>query len=273
MASAMQHPMPLDGQYAAAQLWKLDAVKGRSVPISAMLAEYLMLPAFPSARFKAWSEQYGRLPDAAMLTYVTILLTPYEEFPRRLSDDALIECKAMRIVGGVRVWINYHGKVTQFLSQREEIFGTSALTSIKIKDLVNDEERAFLGEWGERYECPWPYVAGQWINYRMPNRVHPQLAELYEQYKEFFEQWEAAVEYEPFDGDFNYAVRTYHNGVLHSHVAHVREPDPLEGLYADVAEETVRAQYDPPAPQLGLWYPHPEDGETAVPDDFVVEWD
>ena len=56
MASALR-PMPFDGAYAAAQLWKLDTYKGRTIPLSTMLAEYLMLPAFPSARFKDRADQ------------------------------------------------------------------------------------------------------------------------------------------------------------------------------------------------------------------------
>ena len=55
----MATTMPFDGRYAAAQLWKLDAsplFRGRYFQLSSMLAEDLMLPAFPSARMKGWSE-------------------------------------------------------------------------------------------------------------------------------------------------------------------------------------------------------------------------
>ena len=64
----------------------------------------------------------------------------------------------------------------------------------------------------------------------MLRRVHPQLIGLYDRYKEFFEQWEAAVEHEPFDGDFSYVVRNYYDGELHSQIAHMREPNPLQAL-------------------------------------------
>ena len=37
----MARPMQLDGHYAAAQLEKLDTFKGHTIPLSAMLAEYL----------------------------------------------------------------------------------------------------------------------------------------------------------------------------------------------------------------------------------------
>ena len=110
-------------------------------------------------------------------------------------------------------------------------------TSLAIEELLTDEEQAYLGEWDDRYECPWPYITGQWIQYRMPRRVHPQLVGLYERYKEVYAQWEEAVEHEPYDGDFNYVVRNYYNGELHTQIAHMREPDPLEGLIVDVEEK------------------------------------
>ena len=264
MTSTMVRPMPLDGQYAAAQLWKLDSIKGRTVPLSTMLAEFLLLPAFPSARFKAWAEQHGRLFDAAMLRQMTVHLLPHDDIPQHISGGAKIQCKAMRIVGGVRMWINYHGTVAQYTSQREEIFGTSMPTSLAIEEPLTDEEQAYLYEWDDRYTCPWPYIAGQWRHYRMPRRVHPQLIGLYDRYKEVYAQWEEAVEYEPYDGDFNYVVRNYYNGELHTQIAHMREPDPMEGILVDVEEETKWANYVPPPLH---WYPRYEDGATDVPDD------
>ena len=158
MTTTMVRPMPFDGAYAAAQLWKLDGsplFKGRYFQLSTMLAEYLMMPAFPSARFKAWAEQHGRLFDTA-LRQVTVLLMPNDAIPQHISGDAQIECKALRNVNGAPAWINYHGTVAQYTSQRETIFGTVVPTNVEIKEPLTDEEQAYLGDWFDRYECPWP---------------------------------------------------------------------------------------------------------------------
>ena len=242
----MTRPMPLDGQYAGAQLWKLDSIKGRTVPLSTMLAEFLMLPAFPSARFKAWAEQHGRLFDVAILRQTSVRLMAHDDIPQHISDGAQIERKALRIVDGVRMWINYHGTVAQYVSQREAIFGTSVPTCLTIEEPLTDEEQTYLYEWDDRYVCPWPYIAGQWRDYRMPRRVHPQLIGLYERYKDFVDQWEAAVEYEPFDGDFSYEVRNYRDGELHSQITHMREPNLLQALLDPPADESDSDATDVP---------------------------
>ena len=245
MASAMVRPMSLDGQYAAAQLWKLDSIKGRYFPLATMLADYLMMPAFPSARFKAWAEQYDRAPATVMLTHAMIYLLPHEEIPQHLSDGAKVTCKALRIVDGVQTWIYYNGTVAQYLSQREAIFGTAVPTSMKICEPLTREERSYIYDWDDRYVCPWPFVDGEWRpGYHarapptMPRTAHPQLRGLYERYRTFFRQWEAAVEHEPFDGDFSYVVRNYYGGELHSQIAHMREPNPLQALLDPPTDES-----------------------------------
>ena len=220
MASAIVRPMQLDGHYAAAQLWKLDTFKGRTAPISTMLADYLMLPQFPSARFKAWVEQYGRLPEAFMQPSFHLLA--HEEFPQHLSDLASVSCSVLQIVDGVRTWINYHGSVAQYLSQREAIFGNTVPTSLKIVDRLNDEEKAYFDEWYERYDCFWPWVGSQRRmscferNNGSRLRAHPQLLGLYARSRTHLHDWYAAVEYEPFNRDYSYVVVDYRGGEVHS---------------------------------------------------------
>jgi len=148
--------MQLDGQYAAAQLWKLDTFNGYDIPLYAVLGEYLMLPQFPSARFKAWIEQYDRLPDVS--TRVSFYLLPDEEFPQHLSERATVTCKVLDIIDGVQTWIEYHGSVAQYLSQRWEIWDAFLPTCVKITDVLTDEEQAYFDEWHNRYACPWPLV-------------------------------------------------------------------------------------------------------------------
>ena len=289
MASAMVRPMPLDGQYALAQVWKLDSYKGRTIPLSTMLAEYLMLPAFPSARFKAWAEQYDRLPATTVISQVQLYLLPHEEFPQQIDDDSLVLCSGLRIVGGVRTWIDYHGTLAQYLSQREAIFGTTTPTSMMITVRLTHEELHYLSDWDDRYVCPWPLVDGMWrpgyhARAPIPRRhrtVHPHLSALYERQRAFWTQREATAEMEPLYGDHNYVAVRYYEGELHSRTVHIREPDPLEGLFVDVEEEILRPR-PPTPPQLRplQWYPRPTDGETDVPDDAADvandspdEWD
>ena len=88
--------MAFDGQYAAAQLWKLDAsplFRGRYFPLSRMLAEHLMLPMFPPGRMKGWAEHYDRLLDAAMDDETVVRLLAREDIPKQLSDHARVECR------------------------------------------------------------------------------------------------------------------------------------------------------------------------------------
>ena len=247
MASAMVRPMPFDGQYAAAQLWKLDSIKGRHFPLSTMLAEYLMLPAFPSARFKAWAEQYDRLPaSTTVMSHAHIHLLPHEEIPQHI-DDAKIVCSALRIVGGASTWIDYHGTLAQYLSQREAIFGTTTPTNVRISVRLTRDERSYVDDWDDRYVCPWPFVDGTWrpgYHARAPDpvlhrTVHPQLSALYERRRAFWLQWEAALQIEPFDSSHNYVQLRYYDGVLHSRFVHIREPDPLEDVFVDVPDDTT----------------------------------
>ena len=112
---ASVRPMQLDGQYARAQVWKLDTL--HNIPLSAMLTEYLMLPQFPSARFRAWVEQYDRLPES-LVKRVAFPLLPDEEFPQHLSERATVTCNVLDIIDGVQTWVEYHGSVAQYLSQR-----------------------------------------------------------------------------------------------------------------------------------------------------------
>jgi hypothetical protein len=227
MASAMR-PMPLDGACAAAQVWKLDTYKGRTIPLSTMLAEFLMMPAFPSARIQAWIEQYGRIV-MPVVSRVQIRILPHEEFPQDI-DDAVVVCSGLRIVDGERRWIDYHGTAAQYLSQREAIFGTSAPANMLISVRLTDDERHYLSDWDDRYVCPWPLVDGEWrpgyhtraeAGRRM--QAHPQLRELYERYREFSRRLAAESEMEPIMDEFDYVALRYGDGELISGFTMIRD--------------------------------------------------
>ena len=116
MASTMARPMPFDGQYAAAQLWKLDGsqlFKGRYFQLSTMLTDYLMLPAFPSARFQHWADQYDRIPYVSINQVCTRLLA-HEDIPRHLSERAKVHCCGWRTDGKLPVYIYYVGTPSQY---------------------------------------------------------------------------------------------------------------------------------------------------------------
>ena len=220
MASAMVRPMAFDGAYAAAQLWKLDSsplFRGHYFQLSTMLADYLMMPAFPSARIQAWIEQYGRIV-MPVISHVQLRILPHEEFPQHV-DDAIVVCSGLRIVDGERRWIDYHGTAAQYLSQREAIFGTSAPTNMLISTQLTDDERQYLNDWDDRYVCPWPLVDGEWrpgfhtragAGRRM--QAHPQLRELYERYREFSRRLAAATETEPIEDERDYVAVRYCDG-------------------------------------------------------------
>ena len=219
----MASTMTFDGQYASAQLWKLDAsplFRGRYFQLSSILAEYLMLPAFPPARMKGWSEQYGRLSSTVMYPEIDVRLLAHEDIPRQLSDRTKITCRAMRREGAMKVWIYYEGTVAQYLQQRQAVFGSAAPTQLEIMEKPNDEELQYLDKWEERYECPCPYVSGPWVGSR--KRAHPHLRTLYDKLREFAMQWDAAIVGEPIE-EADYIIRCYLDGQRSSEMRVHRE--------------------------------------------------
>jgi hypothetical protein len=268
-----QRPMQFDGAYAAAQLWKLDTsplFKGCYVQLSAILAEYLMLPAFPSARFKAWAEQYNRLPTVSMAirSNVPLDLLPGEELPGHMADDSTFRCCALHMVGGVWTWIEYQGTLAQYLSQREAIFGTTPPRNVQIADGMTVAEQVYLIDWEERYLTYWPLVNAARRPRRglrpraPPHSVHPRLATLYAQYRTFLPQWADSIEHEPFEGPHSYVAMRYYNGALVSRVVHNREQ---HGVFVNVADEMAQHGVEPPSESEDA-----EDDSTTVPDDDVL---
>ena len=216
-----------DGQYASAQLEKLDwcrLFKGRRVHISEQIAEFLMLPKFPSARFEAWARQCQRLPDSNMRLEVCVELLAGEGLPDNLSDRARIQCKVVRMEGVHTLYIDYSATTAQYLAQREALFGTSEPCSIRVKDFLTDEELEYLSMWRERYGCPWPYVHGGWnasANERYVDwRAHEELRPLRHKECEHFRKWCAAAHRGP-DEDEYYIRRFYVDGALNSEVRYL----------------------------------------------------
>ena len=230
MTTTMVRPMALDGQYAAAQLWKLDGsplVKGRYFQLSTMLAEHLMLPAFPSARIKDRADQYDRMPHASF-NHTSENLLAHEEIPRHLSERAKVHCCGWRTDGELPVYIYYVGTPSQYLTQREEVFGATAPFDIRVEDWLTDEENAFLRKWWKRYRCPYPYVYGPWnVPYShtatwISPEAHPHLTALYAKMKAHFSLWRNATVHPP-DEDFDdivYVERHYSNGKMYREETH-----------------------------------------------------
>ena len=210
---ASVRPMQLDGQYARAQVWKLDTL--HNIPLSAMLTEYLMLPQFPSARFRAWVEQYDRLPES-LVKRVAFPLLPDEEFPQHLSERATVTCNVLDIIDGVQTWVEYHGSVAQYLSQRWEIWDAFLPTCVKITDVLTDEEQAYFDEWRNHYaRSPWPLVGMR--------GAHPQLRGLYDRHRAHLRARLASHPALPYNGD--YVVVKYFNGEVYSRTTHEQDPD------------------------------------------------
>ena len=241
MASSTPRPITLDGQYAAAQLWKLDTYTGRYFPLSQMLAEYLMLPAFPSARFKAWAEQCDRLSSSIMHPEIDVRLLAHEAAPAQLSGCAKVTCRAMRMEGAMPVWIYYEGSAAQYLEQCEAVFGAAEPSQVEILEKPTDEELQCLDKWEERYVCPWPYVSGPWVGSR--KRAHPQLRALYDKLRAFATQWGAAIVGEPV-GVRDYVIRCYLDGQRSSEMRYHQEIID-EGSDDDVSSADASTVYAP----------------------------
>ena len=227
MATTMVRPMPFDGAYAAAQLWKLDGsplFRGRYFPLSTMLADYLMMPAFPSARFQDWADHYDRLPYVS-IKQVCIRLLACEDIPRHLSEHATVRCCGWRTDGAMPIYIHFYGDLSTYLAQREEVFGASEPFMINLSDCLLDEENDFLIKWLRRYRCPYPYVYGHWsVPFSFTStgifaEVHPRLAALYAKDKAHFTRWDAAIVHPP-DEDIDatvYNERRYVDGALNGY--------------------------------------------------------
>ena len=233
MATTMVRPMPLDGQYAVAQLWKLDGsqlFKGRYFQLSTMLAEYLMMPAFPSARFQDWADQNDRMPFVSINQVCTRMLA-HEDVPRHLSAHADVRCCGWRTDGALPIYITYYGDLATYMTQREEVFGATAPFKIYVDDRLTDEENDFLCMWLKRYRCPYPFVYGSWnVPYSITAtgiipKVHPRLAALDEKERAHFRIWRTGIVPKPDEDidDIVYNERIYVNGVLNTDV--IRAPE------------------------------------------------
>ena len=228
MASAME----LDGQYAVAQIEKLDwcpLFQGRCIPICRMLAEYLMPQLLPG-RFKVWVEQYGRLPNSFVTKEVCFFLLPQEELPVQISDYADLECTAYRPEDGIWTRINYSGSIASFRALREQVFGTSALYSVKIIEPLTDEETYMMQAWVMRYNMIWPYIDYEGGD----RRPHDQLRALYENMK-VHERLCLTAPLQPPDG-VDYVVRNYADGLFSSEITWIAVQD--EDELGDVSSES-----------------------------------
>ena len=233
MASAME----LDGQYAVAQIEKLDwcpLFQGRCIPICHMLAEYLMPQLLPG-RFKVWVEQYGRLPDSFVTREVCFFLQPHEDLPVQISDFADIECKAYRTEDGTWTQINYSGSIASFRALRGQVFGTSALHSVRIIEPLTDEETHMMRAWTMRYNLIWPYI-GYEGDYSRP---HGQLRALYENMK-VHERLCATAPLQPPAG-VDYVVRNYVDGLLSSEIncTALEDEDELSDVSSESSDEWI----------------------------------
>ena len=214
-----------DGHYAIAQIWKLDTsplFKGRYFQLSSMLAEYLM-PVLLPGRFKLWAEKYGRLADVAVGFEARIHLLDHEGIPPQLSSRARVSCKAWRMEGNTPVRIYYSGTVEQYLTQREEVFGTAVPYSLQIEDVLTAEEVALFEAFDDHYDRMWPWIdAVKGENGRLVRIPHPQLRDLYENRRTFLIQWDLLNMRQPTIEDLDYIRRTYVDGELDSEVATMR---------------------------------------------------
>ena len=228
MASAME----LDGQYAVAQIEKLDwcpLFQGRCIPICSMLSEYLMPQLLPG-RIKVWVEQYGRLPDSFVTREVCFFLLPNEQLPVQISDFADITCTAYRTEDGTWTQINYSGSIASFRALRGQVFGTSALHSVQIIEPLTDEETNMMLAWATRYNNIWPYIDYEEGVYR----PHGQVTALYENMKAHERQYLTAP-LQPPDG-VDYVVRNYADGLLSSEITWIVPQD--EDEFSEFSSES-----------------------------------
>ena len=229
--------MELDGDYAIAQLEKLDdcpMLKGQSIPISSMIAEYLMPQLLPG-RFKTWVEQYGRLPDSMVTNEVCIVLLPHEEFPVQVSDFANVECKAHREENGVLVVISFTGSLACFRAMRERLFGAAPLSSLKITEPLTDEELHQIGAWEARYWMPWPYI--DYDGERGDRVPHKEVRGLYTKMKIHTRLWSDMTLPDP-DG-VAFIERDYIDGLLYAETnwGLVQDDDELDDITSDTTDE------------------------------------
>ena len=162
--------MVFSGQYAAAQLQKLDhspLFRGLWFPLSHELSEYLgYAPNFAPPSFVEWAQAHGRLPSIVKHLPVGFVDVPMleHEFEREFAG---YEVRANIIVprgilDGMLRKVSYTGRFERI----RELTTGYVLFGICIELEVGDEDADFYSRWLRVHSVAWPFGLRE-------NRIHP----------------------------------------------------------------------------------------------------
>ena len=144
--------MAFSGQYAAAQLHKLDGLLRCQFPLAKEVAEYLgFAPDAVPPTYLAWARARGRLPSMQIWRdQVNVRMYEHE----LAGYDGIVRARIVRFDGDRLEVVDIEGTLEEVQDQAED--STPHAYIIRID--TGPEDREFLARWAALYGRAWPDV-------------------------------------------------------------------------------------------------------------------
>ena len=144
--------MAFSGQYAAAQLHKLDGLLPCHVPLAREVAEYLgFAPDAVPPTYLARARARGRLPSMQMWRH-EVYVRMYEH--ELTGCDGIVAACVVRFFGDRLGVVDMEGT----LEEVQEQAGDSTPYAYSIRIVTCPEDREFFARWAALYRRAWPDV-------------------------------------------------------------------------------------------------------------------
>ena len=144
--------MAFSGQYAAAQLHKLDGLLRCQFPLAKEVAEYLgFAPDVVPPTYLAWARARGRLPSM-QIWRDQVYVRMYEH--ELAGYDGIVRARIVRFFGDRLVVTDIHGTFQQV----QEVAKDSTPYGYIIHINTAPEDREFFSRWAALYGRAWPEV-------------------------------------------------------------------------------------------------------------------
>ena len=144
--------MAFSGQYAAAQLHKLDGLLRCQFPLAKEVAEYLgFAPDAVPPTYLAWARARGRLPSM-QIWRDQVYVRMYEH--ELVGYDGMVWARVDRFFGDRLEVVNIEGTLEEVQQQA----GDSTPYFYSIRIITAPEDREFFARWAALYRRAWPDV-------------------------------------------------------------------------------------------------------------------
>ena len=168
--------MAFSGQYAAAQLHKLDGLLRCQFPLAEEIAEYLgFAPDAVPPSYLAWARAHGRLPSMEMYRY-QVYVRVYEH--ELAGHDGMVWARIVKLArfSDDRLEIR---DIQGTLQEVQDQAGDSIPYAYSIRIAIVPEDREFFARWVARYRYTWPDASTYSVHpdacTNCVHRVHPVL--------------------------------------------------------------------------------------------------